>query len=579
LQKPIPIDYKSDSSKHVLKSKASKAPWEVWSLGNYNNKDYLAAQRYEEEGNLDSASESLSKALNGAKTSEEAESYLLLLSSIDLKSGSSEKALSRISKYASKRHIDAGQLDSRFSLLTSYCYIAKNNTDQAYAWLVQSFKSGHGVGKIAEDSRRIAREYVRTFSAVELNDLQANWEKDSFVSSIIREEKSRRLQGGSIYSKSFLAKYFTRSNYELSPSQYYDSQVEEVIPPVDTTETSPISNNSSKIKIGALLPISGQYASHAKKVEEGIRLALREAGLESSLIVYDSNVDLIKSYNRLANEDKVKIVFGPMLVKDVETLATLQNNLSVPLVTYAKKRGLPALSPQIFRLGGTPENQLQTLLVFAQGKLGARKIALLYPEGEVGAEYNDAFQTIKVRGTDIFLESFHYQSRNLTQLNSLREQLATNSFDTVIIADSLPSAEPVLRAFKDSSISTPPNILGVSLLLDSEKISSYQAITEGVYLVSLFNSASKQAENIKFIEDYRNAFGQNPDLLAAQSYDSVKFALSAISNPSSRLDENLLNSSALPGVTGTMHVLSDGDINRDLSILKVINGSLFEVTQ
>ena len=195
-----------------------------------------------------------------------------------------------------------------------------STADQAYAWLVQSFKSGHGVGSIAEEARRIAREYVRIFTAVELNDLQGKWEKDSFVSSIIREEKSRRLQGGTIYSKSYMTKYFSRSTYELNNINY-DSQDLEVDRSEEISAENTVLENGSEIKVGALLPITGQYATHAKKVEDGIRLALRESGLENNLIVYDSNIDLINTYNKLANEDKVRIIFGPMLVKDVEVLA------------------------------------------------------------------------------------------------------------------------------------------------------------------------------------------------------------------------------------------------------------------
>ncbi len=552
------------------------APWEVWSLGNYKNRDYLNAIRFQEEGNLDSAADSLSSALNKAKTSEEAETYLLLQSSIDLKSGKPDRALSRISKYASKRGIDASQLDSRFSLLTAYAYIAKDNSDQAYAWMVQSFKSGRGVGKVSDESRRIAREYSKVFSPNELNTLSDKWSNENFVSSILREEKSRRLRGGSLSSKSKIATYFSRSNYELAPSTNYDSQNMEILPEdysSSSQEDIPVANQV----IGALLPLSGQYSTHAKKVEQGIRLALKDNNLEDNLVVYDSNAGVLDAYSKLVNQDKAKIIFGPMLVKDVESLASLQSGLTVPLLTYAKKQGLPALSPQIFRLGATPENQLQSLIAFSQAKLNSRKVALLYPEGEVGAEYQDAFQTIIGRGINLTLQSFQYQNRNLSQLENIKAELNSGLFDTVIIADILPSAEPLLRAIKDNDSMVPLNILGVSLLLDPIKISSYHSIMEGVYLVSLFNSSSSNDSTEKFIENYRRNFGGDPDLLSAQSYDSVNFVLSATNNSPFSISKSLQQSSQVLGVTGMMHVLSDGEIHRDLTIQKVVDGKLFEV--
>jgi ABC-type branched-subunit amino acid transport system substrate-binding protein len=581
----FPVEGTSDHSVQdisSLKSKADKAPWEVWTIAKFSNQDYLTALRFEEEGNLKSASDFYKIATEGAKSSEEAETYLLLHASVELKQGLPDKALARISQYAARRKLDPSSLDPRFSLLTAYCYIAKNNNDQIYAWLVQAFKGSRGIGGISEEARRVAREHTRSLLNTELDELNTKWEKEGFVSALVREEKSRRLQGGSLVSNKSFTKYFDPATYAVDINTSVQPE-NRPYPENNSVTKEPSGIPVSDYKLGALLPLSGQYAAHAKKVEEGIRLALRESNLEEKLVVLDSNTDIRTAYIKLKEEGS-KLIYGPMLVKDVETLASLtsvpNSDLTTPLLTYAKKRGLPGLSDKIFRIGGTAENQLQSLIIFAQTKLGAKRIALLYSDGEIGQEYKDAAEVIRSRGIDLNLDSIGFQARNLSQIEVIKEKIRVESFDTVIIADVLPSAEPMLRSIKEGQSLHPVNVLGASLLADSDNLRQYADLVEGMYIVSLFNANSKKPEIVKFKDDYKKAFGRDPDLLAAQSYDSVKFSLASVLNSSSQsIAAELSKTSMVTGVTGTMHVLADGDIHRDLNILKVVSGSLFEISE
>jgi branched-chain amino acid transport system substrate-binding protein len=598
--------------------KSPSAPWEVWPRVRYPNKSLHQAYRYSEEGNLPKASEAFLSAVPVANNAEEAEAALLEACSSLLKEGKSDEVLSKISKYASLNNKKPADLDSRFSLLTAYAYIHKADRHQALAWFSQTWRASRGTGSVAEEARRGAMQYVRTFDGGTLSSMSTKWKRDTFVSSLIQGEQSRRLQGGSPLAVTSINKWFDTETYSIEDSLPYAGHVppsdradsyqrdESLYSPhgagiatiPDTRKDTPdqhdaapgskdlvVSDLIGPMNFGAYLPISGTYKEHAKRIQEGILLALATYLPGSELVSVDSEEDGAQAIHSLVNAKEVRAMFGPLVVKDISIVAGICEQHRLPCISFSKRKGIPDLGSAMFRLGANPDNQLSVLLRYARRKLGGQSIVLFYPENSSGKEFADAYHEIRDREGLDFLHSVSYNPRSLESVHTAVEDAKQYMPDTVIIADTLTSAEPLLRHLRDpglaGGISRVP-LMGTSLFSNSQELRRYSSLVEGVYVVSLFNPISDRDEVQNFFRMYRKKFNREPDLLSALSYDAALFVAHAYA--SERFKNNLkgneiralFEADDVYGVTGRIRVLENGEMYRDLPVVVVSNGVLVE---
>ncbi len=599
--------------------KSPLAPWEVWHKVQYPNEALRQAYRFSEEGNLLKASETFFSAVSAARSAEEAEMALLETCSSLLKQGKSDEALTKISKYASLNKKKPGDLDARFSLLTAYAYINKSDTHQALAWFAQTYRASRGTGAVAEEARRAAMQYVRTFDGALLSTALKKWQQDTFVSSLIQGEESRRLQGGASLSPLGIQKWFDSETYSIEDSLPYageassfdrrvaylrdgsfSSQDMASSPGAETDTVSGVhtdvsaydaaqknisSSAAAPMSYGAYLPLSGAYQEHAKRIQEGINLSLEMFSPGSQLVSVDSETSGFQGIHSLVNANEVRALFGPLVVKDVEMVASLCERLRLPCVSFAKRKGIPDLSSAMFRLGANADNQVSVLIRYAERKLGAQSIVLFYPENANGKEFADACNDIRAQEGIRGLYSVAYNPRSLESVHLAVEDAKQYVPDIIIIADTLTSAEPLLRHLKDPGLSgglSRVPLMGTSLFSDPQELRRYSPLVEGAHIVSLFNPMSARDEVQTFFRAYRKKFNREPDLLSALSYDATMFVLHAYNaeqfknNLKGNEVRALFEAPDVMGVTGRIRVLDNGELYRDLPVLILSNGVLIE---
>ncbi|HMO17400.1 MAG TPA: ABC transporter substrate-binding protein [Oligoflexia bacterium] len=560
--------------------KAPLAPWEVWNRPDYSNLNLKSAYRYSEEGNLKRAEEEYLNALKSARNPEEAEIALLGVLSMQLKQGKTSDALSRISRYASLNGKTPEQLDDRFSLISAFAYIRSGDTNQSFAWLSQTYRSGRGTSPSSRQARLTGTNLIRSLSDEDLRLISGRWKTDAFVSSLVKSEELRRVSGEKQiyidYSKWFIPE--TYSVFAISNTLTNDTANTNELPNVsDSDQLYPAYN------YGVILPLSGVYQSHARKVLEGLELAFQLNLPSGNLFPKDSSLSPVQEIIReLHDTNSVRGIFGPLLVQDTEQVAPLCNSYHIPCISFAKKAGIPELGPAIFRLGASSDNQLEVLLNFADQKLGARRIILFYPNNQTGHEFSEAAEKVQIRGGRYFLNLTAYNPGSPETISEAVRGAIAFQPDALLIADTLNSSENLIRAIKTSEELGSRVILGTSLFSDQQEIKRYLDLLDGMYMVSLFNPESSRPAVRNFINEYQMRFsGRMPDLLAAQSFDAATLLIkSVVDNADERkgYDINyLINSQPYDGVTGVIRVLSSGEMFRDLPVLRLDRGMLVEI--
>ena len=100
------------------------------------------------------------------------------------------------------------------------------------------------------------------------------------------------------------------------------------------------------IKIGAILPLSGDAATYGKALQKGMELAVIEINSESKVldqsivIVYEeSGADAktaVSAINKLINADKVPLIIGDMFSSTTLAIAPIAQKNKVVLLTFEK---------------------------------------------------------------------------------------------------------------------------------------------------------------------------------------------------------------------------------------------------
>ena len=76
----------------------------------------------------------------------------------------------------------------------------------------------------------------------------------------------------------------------------------------------------------------------------------------------------------LSQAENALMVFGPLLVKTAQAVAEAARDVDTPFITFTKRSGIPALGPNVFRLGATSDDQVREIVDYAMNSLGFGKV-------------------------------------------------------------------------------------------------------------------------------------------------------------------------------------------------------------
>lgn len=385
------------------------------------------------------------------------------------------------------------------------------------------------------------------------------------------------------------------------------------------------------VSIGAVLPLSGKFASFGNKALQGVELAMErynftEAGKKRPvrLLIKDSK-GMPKMAEKAVSElnmDGVDVIVGPILATTADAAARKAQELRIPIITMTQKEGITGIGGWVFSNGMTNAAQIKGLVDYAS-RQGVKKVAILYPDNPFGRELTVVFTTemVKVGGevvaskdykegqTDFGLEikalvgpEFLEKMKAYTEEREKEFKEAEKSktkptptseigpveemerpipdFDAVFIpdyADRVGLIVPQLAFYDVRDV----KLLGISgwnspklINMAGDFLSDYVMIVDG------FFSGSPRPQVIDFVGAYRKTFGEEPGIVEALAYDTMGIVLSLIpEGGDSRygIRNTILKIKDYQGVSGNI-TFSGSDAERSFYNLTVNRGVIEEVT-
>ncbi len=277
------------------------------------------------------------------------------------------------------------------------------------------------------------------------------------------------------------------------------------------------------IKIGVMLPYSGEYASDWDDgldwAVENINQAGGIAGCRLQLVKKDLNgTDLTSVSKKFIEDESIKAVIGPLTSSSVYKAAPLfisaQKVLMAPVATAANISRAFSGYDYFWRLTEPDISQTKTLILLAQ-KGGAKKIALLTEESQYGTSFEDWFGFF---ATELGLEVSGIEVVNPGDINATKEAwntLMTGQPDAVISAINLPSQNmELIKAYRKNGLQT-------RLLMSDAAV--FQTLIDelGSAAENLEGTTISSYPNSGFDISYHVRYHKYPSAFISQMYDAV----------------------------------------------------------
>ena len=163
------------------------------------------------------------------------------------------------------------------------------------------------------------------------------------------------------------------------------------------------SKNSNILKVGVLLPLSGEYQDIGESFLNAIQLALHDISNENiKIFPKDSKGNALDTYKAAKEfeEEKIEVVIGPIFYENLERLGEIENITFISLTNKTEE-----IPKNIFAFGINLESQINALKKYFD-KIKVSKTLLLSPKSEF------VYQSESVAKKDIlkFYRNYSYDT-------------------------------------------------------------------------------------------------------------------------------------------------------------------------
>lgn len=351
----------------------------------------------------------------------------------------------------------------------------------------------------------------------------------------------------------------------------------------------------AKIKIGVLLPLSGQFGRFGEAVLDGIACALAlydpcgEIRENIQIVVKDTrgNANLAAhGVTQLVSQEKVAAVIGPLLSAETEMAAIRAQELNVPIILLSPKKRAKRIGTFVFQHSLVPENEVHSL-VRKSLQAGVKDFIILYPKNPYGRRYFQLFteelekigagKVIAELGYAPDLPDFVEVLKRFTNWPAVRTALEhKNKQLGFFIPDSYRQIASLANAFDQLGI-VGPRMIGTQRWHHPDLLRHPFASLEGALIATPFSTAAGKGETQHFANTFTQAFGNKPAWLEAIGYDAARIVADALRSTGNGYPPEVRDAIAriggFPGVVGKLSWDAQGNSVWDLDFVTVENGT------
>jgi branched-chain amino acid transport system substrate-binding protein len=344
----------------------------------------------------------------------------------------------------------------------------------------------------------------------------------------------------------------------------------------------------SEVKIGAVIPLTGEASDYGKSVNEGLQLALEEIntaggirGNVLTLLVRDSQTTPSvgeTEITSLLGEEKVLAVIGGVSSSVTRAMAPIAEQSQRVLLSPASSSPLISdLGHYIYR--NFPSDVLEgaRMAAFAYDNMGIkRNMVVMAMQNDYGRGLKKVFVDNYTDMGGKILKMYVYPEHQSDFSEMVAEIKAFDAPDAnaVYIAGYYNDLAEILLELERQEVDVIK--LSVGAFNSPAMMEKAGTAAEGVIFPMLEFDPDAEEEPIhSFSQAYQAKFGKKPDIYAAHAYDALKILTHAIEKEGpypEKVQLTLLNLRDYPGVSGLTSFDEKGDVRKFIKMFVVHEG-------
>jgi branched-chain amino acid transport system substrate-binding protein len=304
------------------------------------------------------------------------------------------------------------------------------------------------------------------------------------------------------------------------------------------------------VKIGIIMPYSGQFADTAAQMDNAIKLYIKQhgdtvAGRKIELIRKDTGGVAPDVAKRLAQElivrDHADILTGFVLTPNALAAADVSAEAKKFMVVMnAATSIITTKSPYIARTSSTTP-QLNYVLGQWAAKNGVKTVYTMVSDYGPGIDAETWFQTGFKEGGGTVIGSVRFPVAN-PDFSAFVQAAKDKNPDAIYIwipGGTQPAA--VGKALAERGVDpSKTKVLGQDALGDETALKSMGDASLGIITVSDYDYSHKSAMNQEFVKAFNDEFHRNPDFFAVGGYDGTHLIYETLKKTGGKADGDSL---------------------------------------
>lgn len=336
---------------------------------------------------------------------------------------------------------------------------------------------------------------------------------------------------------------------------------------------------SHVVKVGLLVPLSGQAAQVGKALQDAAVMALfdkyaslsgPQAGVRVELVPKDTLGT--PSGARQAAADAIKegaqLMIGPLFSQSVEAIKPLAKSGQYSIISFSNNKAVAGQG--VYVMGFDPAEQTQRAVQYALLNKGVNQLGAFVPNDAYGRSVTDAAKQVatllgrKLDPVSRYAAASPMVQEDVKSFVRAGAQGSGRAYDGLLLAEGSDKLGAMLAAFKDAGVSAQTvQLVGTGQWDDRDLIRRYPL--EGAIL------ASSPPQLYEAFEDrFKSSYGYKPPRVASLAYDAVALATTIATTTGSFNRDAITSPAGFMGpANGLFRFKPDGTVERGLAVLQV----------
>jgi len=310
-----------------------------------------------------------------------------------------------------------------------------------------------------------------------------------------------------------------------------------------------ISGNAlAQIKIGLIVPMTGQQASTGKQISAAAKLYMQQngdtvAGKKIELIIKD-DAAVPDNTKRLAQElivnDKVSFIAGFGVTPAALAAAPLATQAKVPLIVMAAGTSIiTERSPYIARTSFTLA-QSSVIIADWAAKNGIKKVVTMVSDYAPGADAQNSFKEQFTKGGGQVVEEIKFPLANPDFAPFLQRARDAKPDAVFIFVPSGQGATFVKQFIERGLDKAGIKIIGPGDVTDDDLVNGMGDAVIGTVTVHHYSASHPSAANKAFVAAFEKANNFRPNFMAVGGYDGMHLIYEALKKTGGNTDGDAL---------------------------------------